>query len=209
MKRNDPNRLNDNKIQERLDRELNGRAPNPGGTEPAGGSDTKVETYRRLYALLNDLETPAVPPGLESAVMRRVIAAASAAPVRIPAWVPFGVAAALVISTALSVSLLRGLGVLTGPIAEAAVEGRTSLLLLPITVLSEILGAAGRASEWFLNTLAQWSHAAHALLGVCETEPVRLFLAATLVFNLLIIFFWGTGRRFLQARKGTFHGFIG
>ncbi len=209
MKRNDANRLNDNKIQERLDREWNGSVPGQGRTEAGGGADEKVESYRRLYALLHDLGTPPVPAGLENAVMRRVIAAAGAAPVRVPLWVPFGVAAALVISTALSVSLFRGLGVLTGPIAEAAVEGRTSLLLLPITVLSEVLGAAGKASEWFLNTLGQWSHAAHALLGVCETEPVRLFLAATLVFNALIIFFWGTGRRFLQARKGTFHGFIG
>lgn len=203
MNRNDPNRLNDNKIQEQLDRELNGRELS------LDDADGKVDSYRRLYALLDDLGAPAVPAGLESAVMRRVIAAANSARAPIPAWVPFGVAAALVISTALSVSLFRALGVLTGPIAESAVQGRMSLLLLPVTVLSELLGAAGQMSELVMSTLVQWSHAAQALLGVCETEPVRLFLVATLVFNVLIIFFWGTGRRLLQARKGTFHGFIG
>ena len=40
-------------------------------------------------------------------------------------------------------------------------------------------------------------------------RAVALFLAATLVFNLLIVLFWSTGRRLLQTRKGTFHGFIG
>ncbi len=167
--------------------------------------------FRELFTLLDGAAPPDAPASVERAVFERLFPAgepsAGRLPSRMPAWVPAAAVLLLSLATTLSLSILRVLGAVVGPVVEVALQGRVDYFIAPLRLAADALSRLSIVSTWLGRLWDASPVVFTALLHLWEAPEIRFMILASAGVYSLIALGWGS-RLLLNRSRGGSHNVL-